>query len=128
MQPPGEVALEVRGVSGPTGIGDIDLKVRTGEIVGLCGLVGSGRTEVAHAIFGADPIDAGEIILFGERLSGGPDVTARKGIALIPENRKQQGLALIRSVGDNIVLAALDKLFPRRVFEPRRADGGGRAT
>jgi ribose transport system ATP-binding protein len=120
--PPGEVALEVRGVSGPSGISDIHLQVRTGEIVGLCGLVGSGRSEVAHAIFGSDPIDAGEIILFGERLSGGPEVTARKGIALIPESRKQQGLALIRTVGDNIVLAALDKLFPHHVFEPRRAD------
>jgi ribose transport system ATP-binding protein len=120
--PPGEVALEVRGVSGPSGIHDINLQVRTGEIVGLCGLVGSGRSEVAHAIFGSDPIDAGEISLFGERLFGGPDVAASKGIALIPESRKQQGLALIRTVGDNIVLAALDKLFPRHLFSPRRAD------
>ena len=119
---PGEVALEVRGVGGPSGIRDINLKVRTGEIVGLCGLVGSGRSEVAHAIFGSDPIDSGEIVLFGEKLSGGPDEAARRGIALIPENRKQQGLALIRTVGDNIVLAALGRLFPRHLFAPRLAD------
>ena len=123
---PGELALDVRGVSGQSGIADINLQVRAGEIVGLCGLVGSGRSELARAIFGADPISSGEIVLFGRKLTGGPDVAARRGIALIPENRKQQGLALIRTVGDNIVLAALDKLFPRRLFEPGVADGVAR--
>ena len=118
---PGETVLEVRGVSASSGISDISLNVRAGEIVGLCGLVGSGRSEVARAIFGADPINAGEIIVSGKAMIGGPDIAARRGIALIPENRKQQGLALIRTVGDNIVLAALGKLFPSRIFEPGTA-------
>lgn len=117
----GEIALEVKGLSAPTGISDVNLHVRTGEIVGLSGLVGSGRTEVARAIFGADPISGGEIRVFGEPLAGGPDISARKGVALIPENRKSQGLALIRSVGDNIVLAALEKLFPKHIFRPGAA-------
>lgn len=123
---PSVVALEVTKLSGSTGIKDINLTVRSGEIVGLCGLVGAGRSEVARAIFGADPISAGEIRLFGEKLSGGPDVVSRKGVALIPENRKEQGLALIRTVGDNIVMAALERLFPRRLFNPSGALGVAR--
>ena len=123
---PGAVALQLSKLSGPSGIEDVDLTVRAGEIVGLCGLVGSGRSEVARAIFGADPISTGEIRLFGEKLSGGPDIVSRKGVALIPENRKQQGLALIRTVGDNIVLAALERLFPRHLFDPVRATGVAR--
>jgi ribose transport system ATP-binding protein len=120
--PSGAVALEVRDLNAPDGIADINLKVHAGEIVGLCGLVGSGRTEVARAIFGADPINSGEVLLFGKPLTGGPQAVAAQGVALIPENRKSQGLALIRTIGDNIVLAALARLFPRRVFEPGTAN------
>ena len=116
---PGEVMLQVKGLASPTGIADIDIEVRRGEIVGLCGLVGSGRTEVARAIFGADPITGGEIIFDGKPISGGPDVASRRGIALIPESRKSEGLALLRSVGDNLVVSALRKLFPSGMFDPR---------
>jgi ribose transport system ATP-binding protein len=118
---PGKVLLEVKGLAAASGISGIDLEVRAGEIVGLCGLVGSGRTEVARAIFGADKVTAGEIIFDGQRTSGGPDQAARRGIALIPENRKSEGLALLRSVADNLVVSALRKLFPSHLFEPRRA-------
>ena len=118
---PGKVLLEVKGLAAASGISGIDLEVRAGEIVGLCGLVGSGRTEVARAIFGADKVTAGDIIFNGQRTSGGPDQAARRGIALIPENRKSEGLALLRSVADNLVVSALRKLFPSHLFEPRRA-------
>jgi len=118
---PAKPALEVKGLSAPSGISGIDLEVKTGEIVGLCGLVGSGRTEVARAIFGADRRSAGEVRVFGIALTGGPDTASRLGVALIPENRKQQGLALIRSVADNILLAGLEKLFPARIFFPAAA-------
>jgi ribose transport system ATP-binding protein len=118
---PGKVLLEVRGLTAPTGILDIDLEVREGEIVGLCGLVGSGRSEVARAIFGADPLTGGEIIFDGRRISGEPDTAARLGLALIPESRKSEGLALLRSVADNLVVSALRKLFPFGLFDPRRA-------
>jgi ribose transport system ATP-binding protein len=116
---PGEVLLQLKGVTSPTGISEINIEVRRGEIVGLCGLVGSGRTEVARAIFGADPTTSGEIIFDGKPISGEPDVAARRGIALIPESRKSEGLALLRSVGDNLVVSALRKLFPRGLFDPR---------
>ncbi|GLH79798.1 sugar ABC transporter ATP-binding protein [Bradyrhizobium sp. SSBR45G] len=124
---PGELVLQVKGLSALTGISGIDIEVRRGEIVGLCGLVGSGRTEVARAIFGADPVTTGEIILDGKPISGEPDIAARRGIALIPESRKSEGLALLRSVGDNLVVSALKKLFPSRLYDPnsaqRTADG-----
>jgi ribose transport system ATP-binding protein len=118
---PGKVLLEVKGLAAASGISDIDLEVRAGEIVGLCGLVGSGRTEVVRAIFGADKVTAGEIIFDGQQTSGGPDQAARRGIALIPENRKSEGLAPLRSVADNLVVSALRKLFPSHLFDPRRA-------
>ena len=118
---PGEIVLEVKDVDATTGIAGINLTVRAGEIVGLSGLVGSGRTEVARAIFGADRISAGEIRLFGKRIVGSTEDSARRGMALIPEDRKTQGLALARSVGDNLVLAGLCKLFPSGIFQPRKA-------
>jgi len=118
---PGKVLLEVKGLSASTGIADIDLVVREGEIVGLCGLVGSGRSEVVRAIFGADKIMSGEIVFDGRAISGGPDEAARRGLALIPESRKSEGLALLRSVGDNLVVSALARLFPAGLFDPRRA-------
>ncbi|WP_407179138.1 sugar ABC transporter ATP-binding protein [Bradyrhizobium sp. STM 3562] len=118
---PGKVLLEVSGLSAPSGICDIDLVVRQGEIVGLCGLVGSGRSEVVRAIFGADPASAGRIVVDGREKAGGPDEAARLGLALIPESRKSEGLALLRSVADNLVVSALRKLFPSGLFEPRRA-------
>ena len=108
----GKMLLEVKGLTASTGITDINLEIREGEIVGLCGLVGSGRSEVARAIFGADPVTGGEIIFDGKQISGEPDMAARRGIALIPESRKTEGLALLRSVTDNLVVSALRKLFP----------------
>jgi ribose transport system ATP-binding protein len=118
---PGETVLELKGLSAANGIRDIDLTVRAGEIVGLCGLVGSGRTEVARAIFGADPVTSGEIRVFGRVKTGGPDVSAASRIALIPENRKAEGLALIRTVGENLSVAGLDRLFPGGIYKPGRA-------
>jgi ribose transport system ATP-binding protein len=121
VETPGNVMLEVKGLSAPSGIADINLVVRQGEIVGLCGLVGSGRTEVVRAIFGADKASAGEIIFNGQPKSGGPDEAARLGLALIPESRKAEGLALIRSVGDNLVVSALRKVFPHGLFDQRKS-------
>lgn len=120
-QQPGEVVLEVKGLSAKNGIRDIDLTVRAGEIVGLCGLVGSGRTEVARAVFGADQVTAGEVRIFGQARRGGPDAAVLAGVGLIPESRKTEGLALIRTVADNLAVAGLPKLFPNRLFSPRRA-------
>ena len=85
-----------------------------GEIVGLAGLVGSGRTDLARAVFGVDKYDSGRIHLFGKEISdfSASDMVAR-GVSLIPEDRKNQGLALILSVAENIVVSSLDACFPR---------------
>lgn len=123
---PGELALEVREMSSERGVAGVNLVVRTGEIVGLSGLVGSGRTEVVRAIFGADRVTAGEVRVFGKAHRGGPVHSVLEGMALVPENRKQEGLALIRSVQDNLVLAGLRKLFPAHWFRPGRAGSTAR--
>ena len=110
---PGEVVLEVKGLSADNGVQDVNLVVRAGEIVGLGGLVGAGRSEVARAVFGADRVTAGEVRVVGKALKGDPSAAVRAGVALVPENRKEQGLALVRSVQDNLLVAALGRLFPR---------------
>jgi ribose transport system ATP-binding protein len=124
---PGATALEVRGLCTASGVNGVDLVVRAGEIVGLSGLVGAGRTEVARAVFGADPITAGEVKLFGAPVHGGPDRVASRGVALIPENRKQEGLALKRSTQDNLLAASLWKQFPRGWYRARPARRHARA-
>ncbi len=118
---PGETIIEMKNVSAPNGITDINLVVRRGEIVGLSGLVGSGRTEVARTLFGADPISSGEILYGGKPFRGTPTMARDGGIALIPESRKTQGLALIRSVRDNMVVSGLGRMFPKGWFQPSRA-------
>lgn len=117
----GELILEVHGLCSDNGVNGVDLTVSAGEIVGLSGLVGSGRTEVARAIFGADRVTGGEILLHSKSHQGGPDKAVAAGIALVPESRKAEGLALIRSVCDNLVLPGLPLAFPSRLYKAARA-------
>ncbi len=117
----GEDVLSMRNVSSKNGIRDVSINVRKGEIVGLCGLVGSGRTEVARVVFGADPISTGDITIFGQSMAGGPDLARALGAALIPESRKTEGLALSRTVGDNLIISALRRMFTWGLFNPTAA-------
>jgi ribose transport system ATP-binding protein len=108
---PGPVALKVTGLGRQGVLHDISFEVRRGEIVGIAGLVGAGRTEVARAIFGIDRIDNGQIEIHGRSARiGSPGEAIRNRMALLPEDRKQQGLVLPLSVADNIAMAAPDKL------------------
>ena len=106
----GTVALRVVGLSRGQAVRDVTFEVREGEILGLAGLMGSGRTETLRAIFGADRPDAGQIYLFGSdrpaRLRS-PRDAVRQGIALLTEDRKGQGLLLPLSVRVNLTLAHL---------------------
>jgi ribose transport system ATP-binding protein len=108
---PGPVALKVTGLSRQGVLSDISFEVRRGEIVGIAGLVGAGRTEVARSIFGIDRIDSGQIEIHGRAARiGSPRDAIHHRLALLPEDRKQQGLVLPLSVADNIAMAAPDKL------------------
>jgi rhamnose transport system ATP-binding protein len=108
----GEVVLELRHLGcSTTGIKDVNLSVRAGEIVGLAGLVGAGRTELARAIFGIDPADEGEILLRGKPVKiDNPAQGIRHGIAYVPEDRRRHGVVLELPISANITLASLDRL------------------
>jgi rhamnose transport system ATP-binding protein len=105
----GDVALELRGVSHhASGLRDLSLVVRRGEILGLAGLVGSGRTELAEVIFGLRPADEGAILLAGQPVAlGSPRAAIQAGIAYVPEDRRQHGVVLEMSVTANTSLANL---------------------
>ena len=112
--PIGDVLLEVEGLAREGEFRDIGFSVRAGEIVGLAGLVGAGRTEVARVLFGIDRRDAGEIRLAGRPVSfASPSEAMDAGIAYLPEDRHQEGLVLDFSIAQNVTLPILRRLFPR---------------
>jgi rhamnose transport system ATP-binding protein len=99
----GEPVLQVRGLSRVGVFHDVDLDVRAGEIVGLAGLVGAGRSEVARAVFGVDPYDSGTVTMAGTKVRGhDPRTSIRAGMAFIPEDRRKQGLVIDASVTRNV--------------------------
>jgi len=107
----GDVVLDVRGLTRSGEFDDISLTVRSGEILGLAGLVGAGRTEVARAIFGLDHADAGSIEVDGTAVRiRGPRDAVRAGIAYVPEDRKRDGIVPQLSIKDNISLSVLDRV------------------
>ncbi|MGZ5374420.1 MAG: sugar ABC transporter ATP-binding protein, partial [Aeromicrobium sp.] len=107
-----EVVLEVRNLNRGRVIRDVSFSVHRGEIVGIAGLVGAGRTEVARAVFGADPIDSGEVFIHGKRVRiQSPTDAVRNGIGYLSEDRKRYGLALGLDVETNIVLASLRRFL-----------------
>ncbi|MEZ3158421.1 sugar ABC transporter ATP-binding protein [Microbacterium sp. BWR-S6Y] len=108
---PGDVVLEVEGLTRKGVFRDISFTLRAGEIVGLAGLVGAGRSEVARAIFGVDSYESGTVRLAGSPLAKASvrQATAR-GLALVPEDRRKQGLVLDEGVSRNITLAIRQKL------------------
>jgi ribose transport system ATP-binding protein len=100
-----EPVLEVRNLSGANGIQNVSLTVRRGEIVGLAGLVGAGRTELARLICGVDHLSRGEIFIGGKKVNiTSPADAVKHGIGWVPEDRKQHGLVLSMDVKQNITL------------------------
>jgi rhamnose transport system ATP-binding protein len=103
---PGDVVLSVDGQ-----FKDITFDVRAGEILGFAGLVGSGRSEVMRAIFGIDRYDSGSVQLFGKSVPAGkPAVSMERGMALVPEDRRQQGLFMASSIARNVAVTVLKRL------------------
>jgi len=118
--PTDEVALEVTGLSAPDGsFADVSFAVRKGEILGLAGLVGAGRTEVVRALTGADPA-SGEIRVEGTAVRiAGPADSIRAGMVLVPEDRKLLGAILDHSVAENIAVSNLERIAKRGWLGPQ---------
>lgn len=120
----GDSILEVDGLTRHREFEDISLSVAAGEVVGIYGLLGSGRSEFVNCVFGLTRPDSGSIRLRGTRLaSGDPHASIRTGLALVTEDRKESGLVLSAPVAENITLSALPSLSPLAVIN-RRAESG----
>jgi ABC-type sugar transport system ATPase subunit len=107
----GDLILEVRGFSRGKRFHDISFSLRRGEILGLAGLVGAGRSEVLQAVFGIDPFDAGEVFVDGRKVAiRSPQQAIGLGMGFVPEDRKLKGLLLNMAVRDNVSLASLGQV------------------
>ncbi|MFX8945843.1 ATP-binding cassette domain-containing protein, partial [Acinetobacter baumannii] len=90
---------------------DISFSLRAGEIVGMAGLIGAGRTELCRALFGLDAMDSGEVAIDGQVVRiGNPREAVRHGLALIPEDRQKTGLATSLPISVNVTMASLDRV------------------
>ena len=127
----GDVALSVEGLSrrgnaqdqNATVLADVGFEVRRGEILGIAGLVGAGRTEMARAVFGADPFDSGRVIIDGREVHiRSPQDAIRHGIGLVPEDRKQQALFLALAVRTNLSMASHQQITRWGVFIDEAAE------
>jgi ribose transport system ATP-binding protein len=113
----GEVALEVRHLNAGPLVRDVSFALRKGEILGFAGLMGAGRTEVARAVFGADPVESGEIIVKGVKAAiRQPSDAVARGIGYLSEDRKRFGLATGMDVESNIVMSNLRKFLTLKFF------------
>ena len=119
----GAELLRVESLSGGV-FSNISFSLHKGEVLGVFGLVGSGRTEIVRAIFGEDPVKSGSIYLEGrETHVRSPHQAIRKGLALIPENRKEQGLVLDKPIRQNMTLCCIQKVSrPRGILNKKRED------
>jgi rhamnose transport system ATP-binding protein len=110
---PGDVVLELNGVGcSRSGVRDVTFEVRAGEVFGLAGLVGAGRTELARILFGLTPADAGTIRLNGEVIApAAPQEAVARGIAYVPEDRRRHGVVLELPVEENMTMAVHRSLF-----------------
>ncbi len=119
--PVGDVVLDVNALSRRDAFHDVSFSVRAGEILGIAGLVGAGRSEVVRALFGIDGYDRGTVAVEGEPLPKRSVQTAiARGLALVPEDRQHEGLVLEMSVGNNLSLAMLGTLSRMGLIERRR--------
>jgi rhamnose transport system ATP-binding protein len=117
----GDVVLKAAGLTRRGVFADISFELRRGEIVGLAGFVGAGRTEVARSIFGVDPLDGGRLEIEGRPFRPrSPRAALRRGLAYLPEDRLHEGLVQPMSVSDNISMAVLPELTVAGFLRPRR--------
>lgn len=109
IQVQSEAIMEVRGLSRAGWYTEINFKLHRGEVLGIAGMLGSGRTELLRGIFGADAVDGGEVIIEGQTYkAANPIKMVKAGVGLTPENRKTQGLILVHSIRDNLCYASMN--------------------
>ncbi|MDR0721067.1 MAG: sugar ABC transporter ATP-binding protein [Treponema sp.] len=119
----GEVVLSVHGLSRKNKFEDISFELRKGEVLGIAGMLGSGRTELLRAVFGADRADRGDIYFSGKKITNpNPEKMRNAGLALTPEDRKREGLNLKANVRDNLCYASLD-LIADGAFINKKKEG-----
>jgi ribose transport system ATP-binding protein len=120
----GDSALEVRSLSRKGAIENVSFEVREGEILGIFGLVGAGRTETIRAIFGADRKDCGEIYIKGKKLDiKSPNKAIESGMGLVPEDRQLEGLIPLMNVKENITLSILNKISNFLLIKSKKEEG-----
>ena len=118
----GDVALDVSGLTRKPRFADISLSVKAGEIVGLAGLVGAGRTDVLRAIFGLDAVDSGKVMVAGTGLvRHDPAGAMQAGVALVPEDRQQHGVLMPQSIWENGSLAIMPRLAKLGLVDDKSA-------
>lgn len=106
-----QVILDVQNLTRHPVFHDVSFQIRKGEVLGIAGMLGAGRTELLRAVFGADPYDSGEIIFNGRTVPRpNPSLMKEYGMGLTPENRKEEGLVQLMSVGNNLCMAAWDRM------------------
>ncbi|AOH53164.1 ABC transporter [Peribacillus muralis] len=119
----GDIVLEVKGLSDAGKIKDVNLHLKAGEIIGLAGLVGAGKTELCKVLFGHTSIRVGEVILNGRRLSlKTPHDAVKNGLALVPEERRKEGVLVQESVTSNLTAASLGEFSSTLSFLNRKAE------
>jgi len=122
----GPEVLRVEGLSTQTGLKDINFSLHKGEVLGISGLLGAGRTELARAIFGLDKITSGTIYIDGaSRKVDSPRRAINAGIGFLTEDRKSQGLVLPLSVKENLCLSSVDKFSSWGVMNPKQEQQAG---
>lgn len=120
-EPSVDEVMRVEGLGRAAAFADVTFTLRRGEILGVAGLVGAGRTELARALFGAEPADAGRIVIDGAEVKiGSPADAVEAGIVLVPEDRREQGLVLDLTMEQNLALPSLTRLSEYGVIRARR--------
>ena len=118
--PVGEKLLEIRNLSGREKPQGVNLDLHRGEVVGIAGLVGSGRTEFLRTLFGLDGVKSGEVLIGGKSESATPRKRWQQGVGLLSENRKEEGLALNLSIADNVTLTCLERFGSGGAVSPKK--------
>lgn len=117
-----EVVMKVDHLTRAGKFEDVSFEVKKGEVLGIAGMLGAGRTELLRAIFGVDPYDSGQITFNGQVMprKASPEKMKHYGMALTPEERKNQGVILIHSIRDNLCNACLDKISDHHIINAKR--------